>query len=160
MIPEHLRSLLPWDPPFLMIDRVLEWVPHKHILTLKKIAGDDLMALAHRPGCAVLPGMMVLEGMSQSAALLFQVSFGRVALAELPLLGHLKATFPGAATTGEEIAYDVRALKMTKTGGVFEGTARVEGRSIAEAELAFAMVKSPARRESSFQEDGASGGSS
>lgn len=140
MDPEKLRSLLPWRHPFVTIDRVLECVPHSHIIAAKTLIGDDMIALAHRPGFAVFPGVMLLEGLSQSAAVLFQISYGKIPPTRIPLLGHLKATFSGGAAPGEEVAYDVRAVKMTSTRGLFHGTARVAGEAVAEAELAFAVA--------------------
>ena len=45
-----------------------------------------------------------------------------------------------SAAPGDTITYAVRAVKMTSTHGLFEGAARVDGRSIVEAELALAVV--------------------
>jgi len=132
---EALRSLLPWRQPFLMVDRMKECVPHERIVTLKNVTCDDAIA----PG-SELPGTMVLEGMSQSAALLFQLSFGAIAPGRVPLLGSLKATWHAPARAGDVILFAVRAIKMTSTMGIFTGSALVEGSPIAEAELAFAVV--------------------
>jgi len=141
MPPENLEDLLPWRHPFLLIDRLLECVPHRSITTLKQVSGNDLLAHAHGPGPSLWPGLMVLEGMNQTAALLFRLSYGPIDPARLPLLGHLRARFPGSAAPGDTITYAVRAVKMTSTHGLFEGAARVEGRPIVEAELAFAVVR-------------------
>ena len=140
MDPETLRSLLPWRHPFVMIDRVVECVPHERILAVKAVLGDDMMALAHQPGTAVFPGLMLIEGMSQCAAVLFQRSYGAIPPSRLPLLGHIKARFYGSAAAGQEVSYSVRAVKMTSTSGYFQGEARVAAVAIAEAELAFAVA--------------------
>jgi 3-hydroxyacyl-[acyl-carrier-protein] dehydratase len=137
---ERWRELLPWKHPFLTIDRLIECVPHEHIITLKQVSGDDLLVLAHRPGGAVVPGVMVLEGLNQSAALLSLLSHGSSGPGRIPLLGFLRAAFPGAAVPGDTITYAVRAVKMTPTHGLFEGKAQVEGRTIVEGDLGFAMV--------------------
>lgn len=147
MDPEQLRSLMPWRHPFVLIDRVLECVPHRRIVAAKLLRGDDMMVRAHRPGTALFPGLMVVEGMGQSAAVLFQLSYGRIPPGKLPLLGHMKASFSGAAEEGDEIAYTVKAVKMTSTSGLFEGSARVGERAIASAELAFAVAPSSAARD-------------
>jgi len=123
-----------------MIDRVLECLPNQRIVATKSLDGDDMMALAHRPGTAVFPGLMIIEGMGQSAAVLFQMSYRRIVPPQLPLLGHMKARIHGSAAFGDEVAYTVRAVKMTSVSGIFEGAARVGGRLIAEAELAFAVA--------------------
>lgn len=136
---ERLKELLPWRHPFVGIDQVLEVVPNRRIVATKGIAGDDFLAEAHRPDAAAFPGVMLLEGMSQCAAVLFQVTYGELGPGRFPLLGYLKASFQGPAAFGEEVSYEVRALKMTSTAGVFEGTAWAGGRALAEAELAFSV---------------------
>ena len=144
MPPDSLENLLPWRHPFLLIDRLIECVPHSSITTLKQVCGDDLLTHAHGPGASFWPGLMVLEGMNQTAALLFRLSYGPIDPSRLPLLGHLRVRFPGSAAPGDTITYAVRAVKMTTTHGLFEGVARVEGRPIVEGELAFAVVRAEA----------------
>ena len=144
MPPDSLEDLLPWRYPFLLIDRLIECVPHHSITTLKQVCGNDLLAQAHGLEQSLWPGFMVLEGMNQTAALLFRLSYGPIDPARLPLLGHLRARFPGSAAPGDTITYAVRAVKMTPTHGLFEGVAQVEGRPIVEGEMAFAVVRAQA----------------
>jgi len=139
MLDDPIEALLPWRHPFLMIDHLVECVPHQRILTTKTVGGLDMLDLAHRPGTAVFPGLMVLEGLNQTAALLFQLSYGRIEDSMVPLLGHLKVAFPGSADPGDEITFEVRAIKMTPVSGLFEGAARVAQRTIAAGDLAFAV---------------------
>jgi len=140
---ESWRDLLPWRYPFLTLDVLVECVPHESITTMRRVSGDDLLARAHGPGGAILPGVMVLEGLNQSAALLYRLTYGGAAGGRLPLLGHLRAGFPGTAAPGDTITYAVRAVKMTPTHGLFDGKAMVDGRIIVEGELGFAMAASP-----------------
>lgn len=88
-----------------------------------------------------LPSAMVLEGIGQSASLLYQLSYGRVLGAEVPLLGFLKAACGSQARSGDSIIFTVRAVKMTPTMGLFEGTAEVDGARIARAEFALGISR-------------------
>ena len=138
---EEIQALLPWRPPFLLIDRMLDCDPHRRILTVKNVsAGDPVLGgLASRQ--TGFPSVLLLEGMSQSAALLFRLSLGESVSGTFPLLGFLKASFERRqALPGDRIEFDVRALKMTRAGGVFEASAAVSDGPLAEAELAFAVV--------------------
>jgi hypothetical protein len=85
--------------------------------------------------------VLLLEGLSQSAALLFRLSYD-VSTNELPLLGFLKASLAEqGARSGDRVTFDVRSVKMTRSGGIFEGLAKIEGgATIAEAELAFSAA--------------------
>ncbi len=139
MTANELRALLPWTHPFLMLDGMLECVPHERVVTLKRVTSDDAMAEGGDWEGLHFPTSLVLEGMSQSAALLFRLSYGPDALAGAPLLGHLNATLSGAPSPGDTIEYTVRAVKMTSRSGIFAGTARVDGAEIATAELAFGV---------------------
>ena len=150
MDPDQVRALLPWRQPFQMIDQLIECVPHERIATLKLVTVNDTMgeARALAGGVAsgrgpVLPPAMILEGMSQSAALLFQISYGALAKESIPMLGDMKATYHDVAHPGEAIVFAVRAVKMTSTAGLFEGAARVGERLIAQAGFAMSVSRRP-----------------
>lgn len=136
---EYVRSMLPWRQPFQMIDRLVECFPHETITTLKEVSGNDAMRLEGSPGPVSFPAALVLEGMGQSASLLYQLSYGRMTPSKVPLLGYMKATHHGSARPGEAITFVVRAVKMTTTMGLFEATASVQGRAIAQAEFAMGV---------------------
>lgn len=138
---DPVESLLPWRHPFRMVDRVMECVPHEKIVTSKLVSAGDAGALVPAVGEAMLPTVMVLEGMGQSASLLHQLSYGRLAGQELPMLGFLKASTFSSAHVGDAIEFTVSAVKMTRTMGLFEAIARVGEKAIAEAELALGVSR-------------------
>jgi len=124
---DRIDELLPWRWPFRMIDRMIECDPHRSIVTTMLISDQSFSSV------------MLIEGMSQSAALLYRLSYDDAA-ATRPLLGYLKASLPGRALgPGDVLTFNVRSMKMTRAGGVFEGEASLDGEVIASAELAFAM---------------------
>jgi len=131
-----IHAILPWRHPFRMVDTLTECVPHERILTRKRVTSGE------PTGARSFPSTLVLEGLSQSAALLFRLSYGADALGGTPLLGHLSASLEGGALPGDTIEYDVRAVKMTSKHGLFTGTASVNGAAIARAEFGFAMGRS------------------
>ena len=91
------------------------------------------------PATSTFPSVLILEGLSQTAALLFRLSYGPEALSGAPLLGYLKASLAGSASPGDTITFTVTALKMTSRNGVFAGVAAVGATEIATAELAFSV---------------------
>jgi 3-hydroxyacyl-[acyl-carrier-protein] dehydratase len=137
-----LQELLPWRPPFVMVDRMIECVPHERIATEKKIGGDDLLGRSHARRRHGFAGAMVLEGMNQSAALLYQLTYGKFEPSRVPLLGYLKAELGSCAAPGDSIRFSVTAVKMTPTHGLFEAEARAGERTLARSELAFAVASS------------------
>lgn len=136
-----IQSVLPWRHPFLMIDRMLSCTPHQSITTTKQVTASDPAVNDSGADGAWLPGVLLLEGLSQSAALLYALSYAAGGRVDLPLLGFLSARLTGSAAVGESIRYDVRAQKMTRQGGVFDAEAHAGERLIARAELAFSMAR-------------------
>ena len=144
---------LPWRQPFLMVDRMIECIRGRRIVTIKAITGEDRMVRGYDAG-GLFPGALVLEGMSQSAALLFLLTYPELAAyyrrdpvgggRRLPMLGLLKARILDLARPGDSIIYRVASMKMLRGSGMFRGVARVDGRTIAEAEMSFASLRAPA----------------
>ena len=126
-----LNELLPWSHPFLMVDRMVLCVPHESAVTLKQVTACD------SGDC--FPSVLILEGLSQTAALLFRLSYGPNALSGAPLLGFLKAKFRASARPGDTLTYTMTTIKMTSRSGVFKGYATVDALRIAAAELAFGI---------------------
>ena len=127
-----LNALLPWSYPFLMVDRMVHCVPNESAVTCKQVTASEA-------GDGCFPSVLILEGLSQTAALLFRLSYGPDALTRAPLLGYLKAKFRSGARPGDTLLYTVTAIKMTSRSGVFAGVARVGAKKIAAAELAFGV---------------------
>ena len=137
--PADLNALLPWSHPFLMVDRMVHCVPHESAVTCKQVTASDAVMPESGSLDLFFPSVLILEGLSQSAALLFRLSYGPKALSGAPLLGYLKARFRGSARPGDTLLYTVTAIKMTSRSGVFAGVARVGANVIASAELAFGV---------------------
>ena len=143
MTPETDPSaILPWSYPFRMIDRMVGCVPHESAVTEKSVtAGDPVMP--HGGSLEpTFPSVLVLEGLSQTAALLFRLSYGADALSGAPLLGYLTAKLRGSVRPGDTLVYTVTAIKMTSQRGIFSGVARVGSTVIASTELAFGVSPS------------------
>jgi len=133
-------ALLPWRRPFLMIDRMVECVAGERITTRKNVTSGDPCVGGAGEGTPTFPAVLLLEGMGQTAALLYRLSYPEESGRPLPLLGFLQASLIGSAGPGDAVQFDVRSVKMTRSGGVFEARASVSGELVAEAELAFKGV--------------------
>jgi 3-hydroxyacyl-[acyl-carrier-protein] dehydratase len=137
---DSIRALLPWREPYLMIDRLVECALHERILTLKRVSHDEPLLCRGADRGTWLPAVLLLEGMSQSAALLYVLTYAGVVPSSLPLLGYFKASLRRSAAPGESVHFDVRSIKMTRAAGLFHAVARIGESCAAEAELAFAAA--------------------
>jgi len=141
---EEVRDLLPQKFPFLMVDRVVELEKGKRAVALKNITGNEIWFLGHFPNRAVLPGALLIEGMAQTAILLFRKSFeGEWKQADDPgtlfFFGSAKVRFLRPVVPGEQLWIEVNVVKVVSTGGIVDAVARVDGRIVAKAQLGFGV---------------------
>ncbi len=66
----EVREYLPHRYPFLLVDRVLALLPGKSIRALKNVSTNEPFFPGHFPGFPIMPGVLVLEAMAQTAAIL------------------------------------------------------------------------------------------
>ena len=66
---EEIKKILPHRYPFLLVDRVLEVKKGQYCKTLKNISGNEEVFQGHFPSQAVLPGVMIIEALAQTAGI-------------------------------------------------------------------------------------------
>jgi len=136
---ERFRALLPHRYPFLLIDRVLERESDR-VLTLKNVTINEPFFNGHFPGMPIMPGVLILEALAQSAAILALSIIGeRRSL--FMLTGIDKARMRRRVVPGDQLKIDVRLLKHHHPLWKMRGEARVDGELAAEAELSAMEVE-------------------
>ena len=66
----QILKLLPHRYPFLLVDRVLEITPRESITALKNVTMNEPFFQGHFPDFPVMPGVLIIEALAQTAALL------------------------------------------------------------------------------------------
>ena len=132
---------LPHRYPFLLVDRVLELEHGKRIKALKNVSVNEPYFVGHFPHRPVMPGVMILEALAQSAALL---SFD--AVNKLPdeksiyyFAGIDSARFKRPVEPGDQLILDVELERMKSNIFKFKARATVDGELAAEAGLMCAV---------------------
>ena len=69
-----IERLLPHRYPFLLVDRVLAWVPNESITAVKNVSINEPFFQGHFPGAPVMPGMLILEALAQTGGVLIAKS--------------------------------------------------------------------------------------
>ena len=130
-------SLLPHRYPFLLIDKVLEFVPDERLLALKNVTYNEPFFNGHFPARPVMPGVLIIEAMAQATGLLAMESRpDEVGSSSLYyFVGIDKARFRRPVEPGDQLHIEV-FLKSVKRGiWMFNGEARVEAKTVASAEV-------------------------
>ncbi len=131
-IAEILR-LLPHRYPFVMVDRIVEIRGEESAIGIKNVTINEPQFLGHFPDYPVMPGVLLLEGMAQTGAV---IVLRRIKLEELRAMYLLtvdKAKFRKPALPGDRIEYHIK--KTARRGNMwwYRAEAKVGGALIAEA---------------------------
>ena len=141
---QQILQTLPHRYPFVMVDRVLEIEAGKRIVALKNVTINEPYFVGHFPGIPVMPGVMIIEALAQSAAILtyrtLNLTQGDGTL--FYFAGIDGARFKRPVTPGDQLRLEVEMLRVMRGVGKFKTRALVEGVMVAEAELMCAYRKS------------------
>jgi 3-hydroxyacyl-[acyl-carrier-protein] dehydratase len=130
----QLMKMLPHRYPMLMIDRLVEIVPDHSAVGIKNVTANEPCFQGHFPSKPIMPGVLIIESMAQTAAALVVHSMGGVAEGRLVYFMSIdNARFRKLVLPGDTLRVHVE--KIHKRGAVwkFRGEARVEGALCAEA---------------------------
>jgi 3-hydroxyacyl-[acyl-carrier-protein] dehydratase len=135
---EQIQQLLPHRYPFLLVDRVTELVPDKSIVALKNVTINEPFFQGHFPGHPVMPGVLIVEAMAQTAGLLTQISSRLKGNTGSPLFYLAKvdnARFNAIVAPGDQLRMEVTLKRLLRSMGIFEAKATVDGKEVASCEL-------------------------
>ena len=131
-----IQKLLPHRYPFLLVDRVLEIVPDKHILAYKNITQNEPFFTGHFPGKPIMPGVLIIEALAQAGGLLTQLSHvGETSNRMFYMVKVEGARFKKMVVPGDRLDLDVTIKRVIRNMAVYEGIARVDGVEVATAEV-------------------------
>jgi 3-hydroxyacyl-[acyl-carrier-protein] dehydratase len=136
----RIMEMIPHRDPFLMIDKVRDLVKNERATGIKNVSLDDYYFRGHFPTRPVMPGVLIIEAMAQTAAVLVVHTLGPASEGKLVYFMSVdNARFRHPVVPGDIV--HVHVTKQRNRGNVwkFEGEAKVNGRLCAEAVFA-AMI--------------------
>jgi 3-hydroxyacyl-[acyl-carrier-protein] dehydratase len=131
---DRFLRMLPHRYPFLMVDRVLEIGAGK-ARTIKNVSINEPFFVGHFPGNPVMPGVLIIEALAQSAAILALAELKADAQRMFVLTGVEKARFRRPVLPGDQLEMEVAVIRNRGRLWKMSATARVGGEIAAEAEL-------------------------
>jgi 3-hydroxyacyl-[acyl-carrier-protein] dehydratase len=132
----EILRLLPHRYPFVMIDRIIDIRGEDHGVGIKNVTFNEPHFLGHFPDNPVMPGVLVVEGMAQTAGVLClrQMSLEK-RRAAMYFLTIDKAKFRKPAVPGDTLAYHVDKIAHRRNMWWYRAEAKVGDALIAEAEV-------------------------
>ncbi len=128
-------KMLPHRYPFLMVDRVIDIRGDNHGIGIKNVTFNEPHFQGHFPGNPVFPGVLMIEGMAQTAGVLCILSTSSKRPKQVFFLTIDKAKFRKPVVPGDTIEYHMTKLAQRRTMWWYRGEAKVAGQIVAEAEV-------------------------
>jgi len=130
-----LLRLLPHRYPFVMVDRIIDIRSDQSGIGIKNVTINEPQFLGHFPENPVMPGVLMIEGMAQTAAVLVLRLMQPSELRAMFLLTIDKAKFRKPAVPGDRIEYHVSKTAHRRSMWWYRAEAKVGHAVIAEAEV-------------------------
>jgi 3-hydroxyacyl-[acyl-carrier-protein] dehydratase len=127
-------KLLPHRYPFLMVDRVIDMRGDERGIGIKNVTFNEPHFQGHFPGDPVFPGVLMIEGMAQTAGVIC-IASGPSVPKSVFFLTIDKAKFRKPVRPGDTIEYHMNKIAHRKTMWWYRGEAKVAGQTVAEAEV-------------------------
>jgi 3-hydroxyacyl-[acyl-carrier-protein] dehydratase len=130
----RILEMIPHRYPFLMIDRVLDVIPGESATGLKNVTANEPCFQGHFPGKPVMPGVLIIEAMAQTAAVVVVATLGNSAEGKLVYFMSIdSARFRKPVEPGDQLLLFCRKERQRGNVWKFSGEARVGDTVVAEA---------------------------
>lgn len=132
----RVMKLLPHRYPFLLVDRMYDMKGDETCVGVKNVTINEPFFQGHFPQFPVMPGVLIIEGLAQTAGALCVSSIGEDYQAELVyFMGIDNAKFRKPVVPGDQLHYHVKKIRNRGRVWRFFGEAKVNGAIVAEAEI-------------------------
>ncbi len=137
----RIMELIPHRYPMLMVDRVVEIVPDVSAVGIKNVTVNEPAFQGHFPGRPIMPGVLIVEAMAQTAGILVVRTLGPEAEGKLVYFMSIdSARFRRPVTPGDSMRIHVQKLQHRRNVWRFSGEAKVDGTLCADATFAAMLV--------------------
>jgi len=130
----EIRDILPHRYPFLLVDRIIEMDPER-IVGIKNVTANEPFFQGHFPDFPVMPGVLIVEAMAQTAGVLVLKSIGDRHQKLVLLVAIENARFRRPVVPGDALRMEMKVIKRKASVAKMAGVATVDGQVVAEAEV-------------------------
>jgi 3-hydroxyacyl-[acyl-carrier-protein] dehydratase len=138
---DDIKRMIPHRYPFLFIDKVIEVVPNKSAVGIKNVTVNEPHFNGHFPSTPIMPGVIIVEAMAQTAAVLVTKSLNLVDNGLLVyFLSIEKAKFRKPVVPGDVLYLKVEVARGGGKTWKFQGSATVNKKLVAESKFTAMMI--------------------
>jgi 3-hydroxyacyl-[acyl-carrier-protein] dehydratase len=136
-----ILDAIPHRYPFLLVDRVVDLRLGRSAVGIKNVTANENFFQGHFPNHPVMPGVLIVESMAQTAAVLVVRTLGQQRAGKVVYFMSIEsAKFRRPVVPGDQLRVHVTAERNRGTVWKFSGIARVDGVSVAEARYAAMLM--------------------
>ena len=137
----QIKEYLPHRYPMLLVDRVLDWESGKSMTAIKNVTANEEFFNGHFPHKPVMPGVLMIEALAQTAALLSFLTNGQKPddKSVVYFIGIDGARFKRPVGPGDQLKMEVQILRNARGIWKYAAKATVDGQLAVEAELMCTM---------------------
>ncbi len=133
---ERILAMIPHRYPFVMVDRVIDLVVGVSAIGIKNVTFNEPHFQGHFPGAPIMPGVLIIESMAQTAAILVMKTLGETAEKRPFYFLTIDDTrFRHSVTPGDTLHVEVQIRRMHNSVWQMKCRARVGDRLVAEATI-------------------------
>jgi 3-hydroxyacyl-[acyl-carrier-protein] dehydratase len=136
----EIERMIPHRAPFLLLDRVEELAPGVRCVAVMLIDPEDAVFAGHFPGRPILPGVLMIEAVGQTAAVMMAAATAQGTIGNALLAAVNRFKFFQPVTPGQDVR--IQTAKLTEVGPMayIEGTVFADGVLVASGELSVVCV--------------------
>ena len=143
----RIKRMIPHRYPFLLIDRVEHIRPNESAVGIKNVTNNEPFFPGHFPENPIMPGVMIVEAMAQTSAVLIVETLGMIDQDHLVYFMTLdKTRFRKLVVPGDVLELHVRVQRGRGKVWKFWGEGHVRGETVAEAEYSAMLIAENDRR--------------
>jgi len=132
---EQIKKLLPHRAPMLFVEKLADIVPFESATGYKAVSINEPFFLGHFPDRAVMPGVLIVEAMAQTAGVLVLKSMEGREQKLVLLVAIENARFRRPVVPGDSLRMEMKVVKRKASIAKMAGVATVDGVVVAEAEV-------------------------